>query len=601
MQAFWESRIVMVDGKTSHAQASRPVFRRRTALVLLVAVGALRTATGLAAEPAPVPDFGPNVRIFDSSMTMPAIQKEIDAIFAEQEAGHFNSNRYALLFKPGNYELDVQVGFYTQVAGLGRLPDDVAITGAVRSTARWTRNRIALVNFWRSVENLCVTPTIDGSVNIWAVSQATAMRRVHVKGNLHLWDGGWSSGGFLADSMIDGEVNSGSQQQWLSRNDEWSKWVGGNWNMVFVGTINPPAGEWPEKPYTVIEQTPLIREKPYLCIDRDGRLVVQVPDLQRSGSKGVSWKSGEVRGNAIPIDHFFVARADKHDATSINAALDAGKNVLLTPGIYRLDESIRVSRPDTLVLGLGYPTLVPTRGTPAITVADVDGVMLSGVLLEAGQTESPTLLQVGEPGLKPAASHADNPIFLYDIFCRAGGTGPAATRAFLTIDSNNVVGDNFWLWRADHGAGAGWTTNPNLNGLIVNGTDVTIYGLFVEHCQEYQTIWNGERGRVYLYQSEMPYDPPSQQEWSHDEVRGYASYKVADAVMSHEAWGLGIYCVLRRPNVVAETAIEAPQTPGVRFHHIITKRLNPMNGSGIAHILDDDGDPVIEQDTARLD
>jgi len=195
---------------------------------------------------AAAPDFGPNVLIFDSSMTN--IQNRIDEVFSKQERSQFGSNRVAYLFKPGKYDLDVQVGFYMQVLGLGQNPDAVAITGAVRSKARWLGNNNATCNFWRSVENLSVTPTQDQHVNIWAVSQATALRRVHVKGALNLWDGGWSSGGFLADCKIDGVINSGSQQQWFSRNAEWGAWKGGSWKMVFVGTVNPPSGAWPEKP-----------------------------------------------------------------------------------------------------------------------------------------------------------------------------------------------------------------------------------------------------------------------------------------------------------------------------------------------------------------
>src|SRR5207253_7523621 len=141
------------------------------------------------------------------------------------------------------------------------------------------------------------------------------------------------------------------------------------------------------------------------------------------------------------------------------------------------------------------------------------------------------------------AAHPNDPIVLSDIFCRAGGAAPGAARCFVTINANDVIGDNFWLWRADHGNGAGWTTNANRNGLIVNGANVTVYGLFVEHCQEYQTLWNGNGGRMYFYQSEMPYDPPNYEAWSHDGVHGYASYKVADSVTTHQAWGLGIYCV----------------------------------------------------------
>ena len=259
------------------------------------------------------PDFGPNVLVFDPST--PDIQKQIDAVFTTQERGQFNSNRYALLFKPGKYDADVQVGFYTQVMGLGRSPDDVEINGAVRSTAKWMHGN-ATCNFWRCVENLSVTPTIDDKIgdkiDVWAVSQGTALRRVHVKGDLNLSDHGWSSGGFIADSKIDGRVDSGSQQQWLSRNSDWGKWVGGSWNMVFVGDTNPPTGEWPEKPYTVVEKTPLSREKPFLFVD-EGKWFVGVPGLEGAAGEGISWGSSRPTGpgfEGIPIDRFYLAHPE---------------------------------------------------------------------------------------------------------------------------------------------------------------------------------------------------------------------------------------------------------------------------------------------------
>src|SRR5207253_7149889 len=107
----------------------------------------------------------------------------------------------------------------------------------------------------------------------------------------------------------------GSQQQWLSRNVEGGRWVGGSWNMVFVGVTNPPPGEWPEKPYTVLERTPVIAEKPYLCLDDAGRFIVRVPPLQKDGIRGVSWRSGAAATHrAIPIGQFLSARAERDDA-----------------------------------------------------------------------------------------------------------------------------------------------------------------------------------------------------------------------------------------------------------------------------------------------
>lgn len=552
-------------------------------------------SVGLAADTArpgqaAAPDFGPNVLIFDPSTSMTVIQDQIDEVFRKQERNQFGPDRYAYLFKPGQYNLDVQVGFYTQVLGLGQSPDDVAVTGAVRCKARWMRGN-ATCNFWRCVENLSVTPTLDENINVWAVSQATALRRVHVKGDMNLSDHGWSSGGFIADCVIDGRIDSGSQQQWLTRNSRLGRWVGGSWNMVFVGVENPPAGAWPEQPYTAIDRTPLVREKPYLFVDAEGRYGVRVPEFKKNGSQGPGWIDGSSAGAMLPIERFHIARPEKDTAASINAALDEGKNLLLTPGIYHLESAIRVMRPDTVVLGLGYATLIPDKGTPAMIVADVDGVKIAGVLLDAGPVQSPTLLQVGAPDAK--ASHADNPIFLYDLFCRVGGAGAGSADVMVTINSNHVVGDNFWLWRADHGRGARWTSNPNRTGLIVNGDDVTIYGLFVEHCQEYQTVWNGDGGRVYFYQSEMPYDPPSQEAWRHGDVNGYASYKVSDSVKTHEAWGLGVYAVFYAAPVVADNAIETPSAPGIKMYNMVTLRLGGgQPGSGIKHVINGKGDGV---------
>jgi hypothetical protein len=542
-----------------------------------------------------VPDFGPNVLIFEPSMTN--IQSRLDAIFSQQERSQFGSNRYAYFFKPGSYNLDVQVGFYMQVLGLGKSPDDVAITGAVRSKAPW-RGGNATINFWRAVENLSVTPTLDQHTNIWAVSQGTALRRVHVKGNLALWDGGWSSGGFMADCKIDSLVNSGTQQQWLSRNDDWGSWTGRAWNMVFVGVVNPPTGTWPAAPYTVINQTPLIREKPYLFIDSDGRYYVMVPNLETNGTRGITWSNGTTPGTPVPIEQFYLARPETDNAASINAALGQGKNLLLTPGIYHLETSLQVSRPDTVVLGIGYPTLVPDQGTPAMVVSDVDGVKVGGILFQAGATNSSTLLQVGAPG--SSASHAADPLFLYDIFCRVGGAAIGKATDMVTINCNNVVGDNFWLWRADHGRGVGWNLNTNVTGLTVNGNNVTLYGLFVEHCQGYQTVWNGNNGRVYFYQSEMPYDPPSLAAWRHGDVNGFASYKVTDGVTTHEAWGLGVYSVFRVGGIFADNAIETPTVPGVKMHHMVTLRLGWRRDNGIRHVINGTGDAVISNRQATV-
>jgi hypothetical protein len=421
----------------------------------------------------------------------------------------------------------------------------------------------------------------------WAVSQAVSLRRMHVRGDLVLHQHrGWASGGWMSDSLVDGNVDSGSQQQWISRNCDWKSWTGSNWNMVFVGVTHPPDVAWPEPPYTKVAQTPVVREKPFLQVNAAGEFSVRVPALH-TDSVGITWRGGETAGETIPIAQFYIAHPDVDTADTVNAQLSQGKNLILTPGIYDLSAAIRVMRPNTIVLGLGFATLRPVKGTPAMTTADVDGIDIAGVLFDAGPTESPVLLEVGSD--KSNARHAKNPIILHDVFFRVGGAAVGCTKVNLTINSNDTLVDHTWIWRADHGDGVGWDLNTSQNGLVVNGNDVTIYGLFVEHHQQFQVLWKGNGGRTYFYQSEIPYDPPTQASYtSAPGVNGWASYKVADGVSTHEAWGLGIYSVFIYPDVILTRAIEVPKSAQIRFHDMITVALG--DHGAITHVINDTGE-----------
>ena len=559
------------------------------------------------------PDLGPNTLVFDPSTEMSAIQADIDEVYEPQfsdTTGQFNSNRWALLFKPGAYQVNVPIGYYMQVLGLGALPDDTRITGMVTSYGHWSGDwggsgYNATQNFWRGIENLNVVPIAnvgtlptgedDGDVYMrWAVSQASPFRRMHVSGDiqLHHW-GGWSSGGWMSDSRIDGVVGSGSQQQWFTRNSNIGEWSNVNWNMVFMAVDHPFISAWPNTRSTVFDTTPRVREKPFLYVDEGGRYRVFVPALQENVPAGTTWSStAQSPGTSLPLTDFLVARPGD-EVSDINTALAAGRHVLFTPGIYHLDGTIQVTQPDTVVLGIGLATLHPDTGLPAMTIADVDGVIVAGLLFDAGTVNSPVLLEVGATGA--SADHAANPISLHDLIFRVGGAEAGKADVCMIVHSDDVVGDHFWIWRADHGAGVGWSENPSRNGLVVNGDDVTIYGLFVEHFEEYQTIWNGERGRVYFYQSENPYDVPNQEAWmSHGgTVNGWASYKVDDAVTDHEAWGLGVYSVFMPQywdedvtTIDLHTAIEAPDAPGVKMRHMITFGL--ASGT-ITHVINEAG------------
>ena len=548
------------------------------------------TTTPPTTPPGDIPgggSLGANVIVFDPSQSTATIQSQADTIFRQQESNQFGTQRYVLAFKPGTYNgLNIQVGFYTSVLGLGQNPQDTRINGDITVDAGWMQGN-ATQNFWRSVENLSLYP-VSGA-DRWAVSQAAPYRRMHVRGNLALSDGGWSSGGFIADSKVDGQIQSGSQQQFLTRNSQMGSWNGSNWNQVFVGDQGAPGNSFPSPPYTTIAQSPAIAEKPYLYVDSAGAYQVFVPAL-RNNVSGTTWANGSPAGNSLAISTFYVVKSGD-SATTINAALAAGKNLLVTPGVYHLNQTLNVTRANTVVLGLGLATFVPDNGVDAMHVADVDGVKVAGLLFDAGTTNSAILMQVGPTG--STATHAANPTVLSDVFFRLGGAIAGKATVSLQINSNNVIGDHAWIWRADHSDNGtnGWNINPGRNGLVVNGNDVTFYGLFVEHFQQYQTIWNGNNGRTYFYQNEMPYDPPNQAAYMNGSTQGWAAYKVADSVTNHEAWGLGSYCYFNvNSSIVNAHAFEVPVKAGVKFHNMVTVSLGGIGT--ISHVINNTGDAV---------
>ena len=519
---------------------------------------------------------------------MPAatIQAKLDSVFDAQKVNQFGTRRDALLFKPGSYDgIYANIGYYTSIAGLGTNPDDVTINGAVTVDA-FDGTGNATQNFWRSAENLAVNPV--GGSERWAAAQAAPFRRMHVRGNLQLFPAsyGWASGGYIADTKVDGEVSSASQQQWYSRDSSFGSWTGSVWNMVFSGVSGAPAQSLPTPPYTTLDTTPRSREKPFLTVDSAGRYRVFVPAL-RTAARGASWVGGATPGTSLPMSTFYVAKPGD-SAARLNQALAQGLNLFFTPGVYHVDQALRVTRPDTVVLGIGLATIIPDNGVQAISVGDVDGVRLAGLLIDAGATNSPALVTVGPAG--STASHTADPTTIQDVFFRIGGAGPGRATTSLVVNSNDVIVDHIWAWRADHGvAGVGWTVNTSDYGMIVNGNDVLATGLFVEHQQKFAVLWNGQRGRTIFFQNEMPYDVPNQASWnSAATTLGYAAYKVADTVTSHEAWGLGSYCYFNvDPTVRASHAFETPVTPGVRFHDLATVSLG--NNGAILHVVNDTG------------
>jgi hypothetical protein len=595
--------------------------------VTAVLTAALATTVGAgptAAAPAGAGGLGPNVTVFDPAMPVEEIQATLDAAHAARVDDEMGTARHAYLFKPGTYgtaerPLQFKVGYYTEIAGLGASPTDVVINGKVEVYNRClegggTSNCIALVNFWRTLSNLSLTINTTGhtdcraTANFWAVSQAVSMRRLNVTGGtLSLMDyctagPQFASGGFIADSRLPSVVN-GSQQQWLTRNSEIAGWSNAVWNQVFAGVTGAPDdATFPDPPYTTLDTTPVSREKPYLFVDERGRYRVRVP-AARTNTAGVSWADGLTPGRTLRLEDFFVARPGVSVHT-INAHLARGKHLLLLPGVYDIARTIEVKRANTVVLGLGHATLTAVGGATPLAVADVPGAIVAGVTIDAGTVESPVLLRVGRRGWhggRHGGSTAANPTTLSDVYFRVGGPHVGKADVALEVNSDHVLIDHTWVWRADHGVEnltdtERWNTNIGRNGVIVNGDHVTATGLFVEHFQEYNTIWNGERGVTVLYQNELPYDPPTQADWINDAgVEGWAGYKVGDRVRTHDLYGGGVYVFNRNdPSIHTENGFEVPERPGVRLHHVMTVNLS---AGIIDHVVNGLGDAA---DTTRV-
>ena len=579
-----------------------------------------------AQEPNP-PNWPPSITVFTPSMDMTEAQSILDKAFLLNGGhtppfhGQWSPLRFGFLFHPGAYNLTVNVGYYTSVVGLGRSPRDTAIAQVTCQNGDFDYQGGALANFWRSAENFMTTPSqrwnaAPSPSMLWAVSQACPLRRVVVQGDLSLFQfnagccAGYSSGGYLADSVVSGTVYSGSQQQWFTRNTQMGGWSGGNWNMVFVGSsgdLPPPhcgnAAAWP---ITSVPSTPVIAEKPFISVN-GSRYFLNVPLLE-FGKVGPTADYSQAA--QVGFERVYVASSGDSGAL-LSQKLASGVHVVLTPGHYRLSSPIVVSQPDTYILGIGFPTLVSTAGNPVIVVEST-GVRVAGVLLEAGSHPTPVLLQWGLNNSTTSKSSSSSKSsskstkssfssldygFLYDCFVRVGGTNDPAidqvsAETMVQIFQDRVVIDNAWLWRADHGiTGEIYKSdNPSAHSLQVFGDQVTAYGLACEHALQDLVQWEGDEGSVFFYQSELPYDVTEAQFGT----PGFTSFRIGANVTQFSGYGLGVYSYFRDYDVTVNSAIvsESSSTQ-VKLVNSLSVFLN---GQGqITHVVNDQGQSVNNQ------
>jgi len=468
----------------------------------------------------------------------------------------FSRKRYALFFT-ASAPVDVKVGFYTAAYGTSSDPSAILVDRVS------VPNEIIgghTHNFFRTAEGLSVKQK-----SFWGTSQACALRRMHFRAGLRLseyGDGMWSSGGFMADTRVEGDLDMGTQQQFLVRNSE-IDWVSSTagWNAVYVGN----AGGIPESSVKVsnIAQTPVIAEKPYLVVHDDGDWFLVIPDVR---SKAVGMSRVDASSTKLPLTGGLVCIArpgmSGHD---INQCVAGKSALILAPGLYPMDEPIMVTEKGFVVLGLGYATLNAKNGRSCVVVetsaanAHVAGVMCDASQGHDGSQSTQALVRVKADG-----------VILNDVFTRAGTWGGntgessktiSALRAdvMLHVEGNGVVIDHLWAWVADHStdqddgcgvANGGWDVAalPQVkervtvvnNGLVVDGNDVTAYCLMAEHTREHTVVWNGDRGATYMFQNELPYSGQKAgvRTWGPDQ----RAYKVTGA--DHRGYGLGAYVVV---------------------------------------------------------
>jgi hypothetical protein len=587
---------------------------RKSALAVALYALAFALAGPGSAAAAP-PAFGPNVVVFTPSTPQSQIQATLDSISTQQVSNQFGPQRYAVLFEPGTYgsaqsPLVFQLGYYTQVAGLGATPSGVVINGAVDVFNQCDGSAACdgLTNFWRSLSNLTLNVTLpnkppayapengedDGCKNsndLFGVSQASPVRSVIVNGALILQDycnRGFVSGGFFANDELNGFVGNFGQQQYFTRNSNIGQWSNAVWNQVFLGDKGAPATAFGPGvgQYTNVPSARISQEPPFLTTDTAGNWSVFVPAVQHN-SVGPNYTGGSEAGTSIPISRFFIA-SPATPVASINAALALGQDLILTPGVYQLPQPVKVVSPHTVVLGLGFATLIPTNGNTALETSSVPGIKVSGLIVDAGPVNSSVLVRIGGKNAG-GTNDRNDPTLLSDVFFRIGGAEPGQATTSLVVNANNAILDDIWAWRADHGAGVGWSSNTADTGVVVNGDNVSAYGLFVEHYQKFEVIWNGQNGEDVFFQNEMPYDPPSQAAWmSSPTTNGYAAFLVSPNVTSFQGYGMGSYSFFNQGvPIFATQAFQAPTTSGVQFHDLLTVFLDATRGQGgILSVID---------------
>lgn len=439
----------------------------------------------------------------------------------------------------------LKLGYYTSIVGLGDQPDDVTIQGDLD-----VQGGIQSIDnvFYRSLENL----KVDGDLK-WTTAQACPARSLHVTGKLSL---GGGVGGTLADSIVDGAIEDGGQQQYLFRNVSAKQLDGrkqGQMNFVFVDSQVPLpassdlcAGSTSCGSYYPSKNNPA----PSFAIDSS-----TLPRPIASKHKPRITADGVVMKDQKHTNFKQVRTQEEFD--TVTSQLTSGTIVLLHPNVYRVKHSLKLAMDNIAIIGVGFPVLRSELSEATIEVSGANCVVASLIvdapLLSFNQD---VMIDVKGDGVE-----------MYDIFARTflAWTSPVEkykTTTMLQVSGSHGFMENLWLWRGDHWSGPDlegksfghveWDPyNVNPYGLVVTekGIGLTVLGGFVEHQVWNPIYWNGDDGVFIMSQGECAYTnngniKPEVVSSSVTPKKGLTPgvyYTVGANVKKHKYMGGGIY------------------------------------------------------------
>lgn len=505
-------------------------------------------------------------------------------IFNTQETAEFADSRFQVFLAPGSHNLSAQVGYFTVIAGHELDVNGTIVNGTLTVPNNSNACIGALDNFTRGINSLTLNvPAND--VNYFRTSQACPIRNLKVQGSFatsqsegtcNSGPGGYSSGGYIANLDVSEKIHMNTQQQFYVRNTRCTEVDGGAWNIFNEGVLGVSGGNCPPPGGPLYTALPQVSDRvslaPRVVWDSGtNRYALVRPLVQKVMPAG---PIAPVADSTFWLDGGFHIWQPSESEPAIQEHLDRGTSIVLPARTYALTHTLRLTKPYTAIIGLGFATLTPTTGLPAIIVEDqAAGCVISGILVRAGQVRSDVLVQVGERA--NYGGNLTNPTMITDVFIRVGGpTETATATTMLEINQRGTIVDHTHLWRADHTASTSGGLGPTKavcdHCMVVNGNDVLARGLFAEHSLKEQVVWRGNNGVINFYQSELPYDVSGDWDYPSLRVTGTNFLIRGAGVYSFFAdkWNVGHAPPLAAPTVT--TAIDLSGSDSAKVERAVT-------------------------------